>query len=191
MPLKIDELLLLSLAFNTSMIKLPSTTTQIFHPESLISVVNFLINFTLIFCVCPLQVISVPEGDFFFDFVRHLTDWIKKSRPAKDGRYRVKNIFGLSSGLLKAKLWNINEKFSSDNCRGCLCTRDYSGTEILPRIPLGWPLSNLMYRYCLHHLNWFVSSTLQYFLSNKLQISCWSNNFTKLLGVTFMTEISD
>uniref|UniRef100_A0A7N9AK24 Myosin VIIAa n=1 Tax=Mastacembelus armatus TaxID=205130 RepID=A0A7N9AK24_9TELE len=34
--------------------------------------------------VCVLQVISVPEGDFFFDFVRHLTDWIKKSRPAKD-----------------------------------------------------------------------------------------------------------
>lgn len=29
--------------------------------------------------------ISVPEGDFFFDFVRHLTDWIKKARPAKDG----------------------------------------------------------------------------------------------------------
>lgn len=35
-------------------------------------------------CVTP-QVISVPEGDFFFDFVRHLTDWIKKARPAKDG----------------------------------------------------------------------------------------------------------
>uniref|UniRef100_A0A803Y8Z3 Myosin VIIA n=1 Tax=Meleagris gallopavo TaxID=9103 RepID=A0A803Y8Z3_MELGA len=31
------------------------------------------------------SVISVPEGDFFFDFVRHLTDWIKKARPAKDG----------------------------------------------------------------------------------------------------------
>ncbi|KAH0625252.1 hypothetical protein JD844_033621 [Phrynosoma platyrhinos] len=31
------------------------------------------------------EVISVPEGDFFFDFVRHLTDWIKKARPAKDG----------------------------------------------------------------------------------------------------------
>ncbi|XP_063162023.1 unconventional myosin-VIIa isoform X2 [Candoia aspera] len=31
------------------------------------------------------KVISVPEGDFFFDFVRHLTDWIKKVRPAKDG----------------------------------------------------------------------------------------------------------
>ncbi|XP_063617369.1 myosin-VIIa isoform X1 [Cydia splendana] len=31
------------------------------------------------------KVISVPEGDFFFDFVRHLTDWIKKARPTRDG----------------------------------------------------------------------------------------------------------
>lgn len=31
------------------------------------------------------KVISVPEGDFFFDFVRHLTDWIKKARHVKDG----------------------------------------------------------------------------------------------------------
>ena len=29
--------------------------------------------------------ISVPEGDFFFDFVRHLTDWIRKARPTRDG----------------------------------------------------------------------------------------------------------
>lgn len=36
---------------------------------------------------CVPQVISVPEGDFFFDFVRHLTDWIKKARPAKDGNW--------------------------------------------------------------------------------------------------------
>ncbi|XP_037126025.1 unconventional myosin-VIIa-like isoform X1 [Syngnathus acus] len=33
----------------------------------------------------PRQVISVPDGDFFFDFVRHLTDWIKKARHVKEG----------------------------------------------------------------------------------------------------------
>ena len=26
------------------------------------------------------KVISVPDGDFFFDFVRHLTEWLKKRR---------------------------------------------------------------------------------------------------------------
>lgn len=32
-------------------------------------------------------VISVPEGDFFFDFVRHLTEWLKKARPTRDGTF--------------------------------------------------------------------------------------------------------
>ena len=32
------------------------------------------------------KVISVPEADFFFDFVRHLTDWLRKARPSKDGK---------------------------------------------------------------------------------------------------------
>jgi myosin-7 len=31
------------------------------------------------------KVISVPEGDFFFDFVRHLTEWLKKSRQSQGG----------------------------------------------------------------------------------------------------------
>ena len=30
-------------------------------------------------------VISVPEVDFFFDFVRHLTEWLKRARQPKDG----------------------------------------------------------------------------------------------------------
>ena len=37
------------------------------------------------------KVISVPEGDFFFDFVRHLTDWIKKARPTRDGKSNIFN----------------------------------------------------------------------------------------------------
>lgn len=39
------------------------------------------------------KVISVPEGDFFFDFVRHLTDWIKKARPSRDGKQQFHVIF--------------------------------------------------------------------------------------------------
>ncbi len=31
------------------------------------------------------KVISVPEGDFFFDFVRHLTEWLKRARQGRDG----------------------------------------------------------------------------------------------------------
>ena len=32
------------------------------------------------------KVISVPESDFFFDFVRHLTEWLRRTR-ARDGEY--------------------------------------------------------------------------------------------------------
>ena len=31
------------------------------------------------------KVISVPDGDFFFDFVCHLTDWLKRAVQARDG----------------------------------------------------------------------------------------------------------
>lgn len=45
----------------------------------------FLCRMSYQYRVKTFQVISVPEGDFFFDFVRHLTDWIKKARAVKDG----------------------------------------------------------------------------------------------------------
>ena len=31
------------------------------------------------------KVFSVPDSDFFFDYVRLLTDWMKKARPSRTG----------------------------------------------------------------------------------------------------------
>lgn len=31
------------------------------------------------------QVISQKEGDFFFDSLREVSDWVKKSKPQKEG----------------------------------------------------------------------------------------------------------
>jgi hypothetical protein len=36
-------------------------------------------------CPFPPQVISQKEGDFFFDSLRQVSDWIKKNKPQKEG----------------------------------------------------------------------------------------------------------
>ena len=32
------------------------------------------------------KIFSIPENEFFFDFIRHLTEWISKARPNRDGQ---------------------------------------------------------------------------------------------------------
>jgi len=49
-------------------------------------------------------VISVPDGDFFFDFVRHLTDWIRKARSATPETVTATPQFTYQVFFMK-KLW--------------------------------------------------------------------------------------
>ncbi|KAJ8347801.1 hypothetical protein SKAU_G00263900 [Synaphobranchus kaupii] len=74
----------------------PDDTDEVFEVESSTKAKDFILRISSrlllqssegfsLFVKISDKVISVPEGDFFFDFVRHLTDWIKKARPAKDG----------------------------------------------------------------------------------------------------------
>uniref|UniRef100_A0A672LF59 Myosin VIIA n=1 Tax=Sinocyclocheilus grahami TaxID=75366 RepID=A0A672LF59_SINGR len=74
----------------------PDDTDEAFEVESSTKAKDFCLNITgrmmlqssegfSLFVKISDKVISVPEGDFFFDFVRHLTDWIKKARTVKDG----------------------------------------------------------------------------------------------------------
>uniref|UniRef100_A0A8C9R118 Myosin VIIAa n=1 Tax=Scleropages formosus TaxID=113540 RepID=A0A8C9R118_SCLFO len=74
----------------------PDDTDEAFEVESSTKAKDFCLNISerlllkspegfSLFVKISDKVISVPEGDFFFDFVRHLTDWIKKARPVKDG----------------------------------------------------------------------------------------------------------
>ncbi|XP_028840305.1 unconventional myosin-VIIa-like isoform X2 [Denticeps clupeoides] len=74
----------------------PDDTDEAFEVESSTKAKDFCLNISgrmllksaegfSLFVKISDKVISVPDGDFFFDFVRHLTDWIKRARPAKDG----------------------------------------------------------------------------------------------------------
>lgn len=49
------------------------------------------------------KVISVPEGDFFFDFVRHITDWARKGRVLPEGLPNSKFSYQV---FFMRKLWS-------------------------------------------------------------------------------------
>ncbi|XP_062868377.1 unconventional myosin-VIIa isoform X2 [Trichomycterus rosablanca] len=74
----------------------PDDTDEVFEVESSTKAKEFCLNISSrlmlkssegfsLFVKISDKVISVPDGDFFFDFVRHLTDWIKKAKHIKDG----------------------------------------------------------------------------------------------------------
>ncbi|EDQ89347.1 uncharacterized protein MONBRDRAFT_37062 [Monosiga brevicollis MX1] len=52
------------------------------------------------------KVISVPEGDFFFDFVRHLTEWLKKTKQGTAPKDQMVNPTLTYSVLFLKKLWS-------------------------------------------------------------------------------------
>ena len=53
------------------------------------------------------KVISVPEGDFFFDFVRHLTEWLKKTKQSKDNSIANPNL--TYQVFFMKKLWSTTK----------------------------------------------------------------------------------
>jgi myosin-7 len=62
------------------------------------------------------KVISVPEGDFFFDFVRHLTEWLKKT---KAGTKEVANPNLTYQVFFMRKLWS-NTVVGKDTVADCI-----------------------------------------------------------------------
>ena len=72
------------------------------------------------------KVISVPEGDFFFDFVRHLTDWIRKARPIREGdppafTYQVYFMKKLWTNTIPGRDVNADVLFHYHQVSVCVC----------------------------------------------------------------------
>jgi myosin-7 len=62
------------------------------------------------------KVISVPEGDFFFDFVRHLTEWLKKTKAGPGGEAAPNLTYQV---FFMRKLWST-VVVGKDNAADCI-----------------------------------------------------------------------
>uniref|UniRef100_A0A8C1WW23 Myosin VIIAb n=1 Tax=Cyprinus carpio TaxID=7962 RepID=A0A8C1WW23_CYPCA len=107
----------------------PDDTDEAFEVESSTKAKDFCLNITgrmmlqssegfSLFVKISDKVISVPEGDFFFDFVRHLTDWIKKARAVKDetvdqhhSRQRSHEAFQLAALIYRVRFEEDKSQF--------------------------------------------------------------------------------
>uniref|UniRef100_A0A4W3IWG1 Myosin VIIBb n=1 Tax=Callorhinchus milii TaxID=7868 RepID=A0A4W3IWG1_CALMI len=62
----------------------PNDTSEVREGFVRSTSLQFNLSLTLFVKVAD-KVMSIPEGDFFFDYVRKVTDWAKRDKPVKDG----------------------------------------------------------------------------------------------------------
>ena len=95
------------------------------------------------------KVISVPEGDFFFDFVRHLTEWLKKTKTDKTSTANPNLTYQV---FFMKKLWSTTV-IGKDERADCI----FHYHQELPKLLRGYhncskedavQLAALQYRVC-------------------------------------------
>lgn len=87
----------------------------------------------------PPQVISQKEGDFFFDSLRQVSDWVKKNKPQKEGEEASVELgegaAGWGEGAPSASVWPMPIHPSIPSCVSLGCGDNQAlgpGSEGLP-----------------------------------------------------------